>query len=103
MTEIKQTDISDILGDISSHGPLLSTHQRKFDAILTHFAAKGLPLTVCGDERHLNRAVSTLQKRARLLGLAFPDYCPRALRPLPDKPRRKSVTQRIIEGGNDET
>lgn len=98
MTEIKQTDISDILGDISSRGPLLSTHERKFNAILTHFAANGIPLAVCGDRLHLNRAVSTLQKRARLLGLKFPDYCPRALRPLPDKPRRKGVTQRIIEG-----
>ena len=78
MSDKGQSDISEILGDISSHGPALTKHSRKLNAILTHFSEKGIPLAVCADKRHLNRKVSTLKRRARRLGLSFPDYTPRA-------------------------
>jgi hypothetical protein len=77
----QQTDIFEILGDIASNDPLLTKHSARLNAILTHFAKRGIPLAVCADKRHLNRKVRTLKRRARALGLVFPDYCPRALRP----------------------
>jgi hypothetical protein len=78
MSEKGQSDISEILGEISSSGPALTKHAAKLNAILTHFSQKGIPLAVCADKRHLNRKVSTLKKRARRLGLSFPDYTPRS-------------------------
>jgi len=78
MSEKGQSDISEILGEIASSGPALTKHSKKLNAILTHFSEKKIPLSVCADKRHLNRKVATLKKRARHLGLSFPDYTPRA-------------------------
>lgn len=75
-----QIDISDILGERLGNAPLLSTRSRKFDELMRYFAKGGYPLTIVGDKQHLNRKISTLKKKARVLGLSFADYTPRQLR-----------------------
>lgn len=73
----KQMDIFDILGTHLDNAALLRSRTRKFDALMRHFAERGIPLAVVGDSKHLNRAQSTLKKHARRLGLRFPDYVAR--------------------------
>lgn len=74
-----QTVMHEILGEVSSNAPMLTSYSAKMNAILTHFAQRQIPLAVCADKQHLNRSVATLKKRARQLGLCFPDYIPREL------------------------
>lgn len=79
------TDMAEILGAVESNGPALNSYAAKMNALLTYFAERQIPLAVAADRRHLNRSVGTLRKRARMLGLQFPDYVPRALRPKKEK------------------
>lgn len=75
-----QMDISDILGEHLGNAPLLTTRSRKFDELMRYYSKGGYSLSLVGDKQHLNRKPSTLKKRARILGLTFPDYAPRHLR-----------------------
>lgn len=77
-----QTDIRDFLTEAQGGKGLWNSesHKEKIGDCLRHFAANGVPLSVCSDKRHLDRAVSTLKKYARELGLKFPDYTSRAMK-----------------------
>lgn len=81
----EQMDIGQILGELGN-GPLLPKHRAKVGTLLKHFNAAGLTLATCADSRHMNRAVSTLQRYCRDFKLSFPDYVPMALRP--PKPKK---------------
>lgn len=79
---MSQMDIRDFLTEAQSGSGLWNhkSHKEKIGECLRYFAANGIPLSVCSDKRHLDRAVSTLKEYARDLKLIFSDYCPRDLR-----------------------
>lgn len=73
-----QMDMSDIPGFNPSK--LTAARIRYSDVVLQYCAAQKMPLSLIGDERHMNLSQRTLKQRARQLGLSFPDYVPRRLR-----------------------
>lgn len=77
-----QIDIREFLEEVQGSRDLYQSkaHRERIEHCLRHFSAKGIPLSVCADARHLNRAVSTLQNYARALALRFPDFIPMCTR-----------------------
>lgn len=76
------------MAQIDINGPIIGpSHAKRMEALLRHFRACGLPLSTCADRKHLGRTVATLKGYCRRIGLAFPDYTPRAMRAdMQDKP-----------------
>jgi len=86
----EQTDIRDFLEELQKAPELISSQGRraKMGHCMRHFAAKGIPLSVCCGARHLKRSLSTLKAYARDLRLRFPDYVPMDMRE-PHERKRK--------------
>lgn len=58
-----------------------STLTEKRMAVLKHLHGLGKTLKVCGGRTYLGLSERTLERYACKLGLAFPDYTPRILKP----------------------
>lgn len=62
-----------------ANGPMVGDYTQLTEALMRRLSEKGLSIEQLAGPKMMNRAVSTLQARAREFGIAFPDYVPTKL------------------------